>query len=150
MMAKPTNSPAKPQPRRQCNCKNSRCLKLCAPPPPAHPFAPAPISDLLRVGGRYCECFASGEYCFNCNCQNCCNNLENAAERNAAIEATLERNPNAFRPKIAQSPQKVNDPDAPFRIHTLGRRLTARACGRMRAAARRNTARAATARSPSA
>jgi hypothetical protein len=56
---------------------------------------------------RYCECFASGEYCDNCNCQSCCNNIENAAERNAAIEATLERNPAAFRPKIAQSPQKV-------------------------------------------
>ena len=67
--------------KRQCNCKNSRCLKL------------------------YCECFASGEYCDGCNCQGCCNNIENASERNAAIEATLERNPAAFRPKIAQSPQ---------------------------------------------
>ncbi len=66
-----------------------------------------PGDALLVHVGRYCECFASGEYCDNCNCQSCCNNIENAAERNAAIETTLERNPNAFRPKIAQSPQKV-------------------------------------------
>ena len=46
------------------------------------------------------ECFASGEFCDGCNCKKCCNNPENAAERNAAIEATLERNPSAFRPKI--------------------------------------------------
>jgi hypothetical protein len=37
---------------KQCNCKNSRCLKL------------------------YCECFASGQYCEPgvCNCTNCFNN----------------------------------------------------------------------------
>ena len=80
----PAKAPARWEPKkRQCNCKNSRCLKL------------------------YCECFASGEYCDNCNCQTCCNNIENASERNAAIEATLDRNPAAFQPKIAQSPQKV-------------------------------------------
>jgi Tesmin/TSO1-like CXC domain, cysteine-rich domain len=85
---------------KQCNCKNSRCLKL------------------------YCECFASGQYCEPgvCNCTNCFNNrvsaLENAVApqrlsrfvftvqdneqlRAEAVEATLERNPAAFRPKIA-------------------------------------------------
>lgn len=62
--------------RKQCNCKNSRCLKL------------------------YCECFASGKYCDNCNCVNCLNNRENEGVRQAAVEAILERNPNAFRPKI--------------------------------------------------
>ncbi|CAM6109623.1 unnamed protein product [Calypogeia fissa] len=65
---------------KQCNCKNSRCLKL------------------------YCECFASGTYCDGCNCVNCCNNVENESVRQEAVEATLERNPNAFRPKIASSP----------------------------------------------
>ncbi|MCO5557968.1 hypothetical protein L7F22_011542 [Adiantum nelumboides] len=69
-----------PKKSKQCNCKNSRCLKL------------------------YCECFASGTYCDGCNCLNCCNNVENESFRKEAVEATLERNPNAFRPKIASSP----------------------------------------------
>ncbi|KAH7301993.1 hypothetical protein KP509_23G051600 [Ceratopteris richardii] len=69
-----------PKKCKQCNCKNSRCLKL------------------------YCECFASGTYCDGCNCVNCYNNVENEAFRKEAVEATLERNPNAFRPKIASSP----------------------------------------------
>ena len=62
--------------QKHCNCKNSRCLKL------------------------YCECFASGRYCDHCNCQNCCNNRDHEAVRQQAVEAILERNPNAFRPKI--------------------------------------------------
>ncbi|KAJ7523144.1 hypothetical protein O6H91_18G039200 [Diphasiastrum complanatum] len=70
---------------KQCNCKNSRCLKL------------------------YCECFASGIYCDGCNCVNCCNNVENEPVRQEAVEATLERNPNAFRPKIASSPNNLRD-----------------------------------------
>lgn len=53
--------------RSQCNCRNSRCLKL------------------------YCECFASGQYCFGCNCQGCHNNPENNDKRVKAIEITLER-----------------------------------------------------------
>ncbi|EIE19610.1 hypothetical protein COCSUDRAFT_9740, partial [Coccomyxa subellipsoidea C-169] len=48
----------------------------------------------------YCECFASGRYCDGCNCVNCCNNKESEQVRQAAVEAILERNPNAFRPKI--------------------------------------------------
>uniref|UniRef100_A0A7N0ZXM7 CRC domain-containing protein n=1 Tax=Kalanchoe fedtschenkoi TaxID=63787 RepID=A0A7N0ZXM7_KALFE len=70
-----------PKRQKQCNCKHSKCLKL------------------------YCECFASGTYCENCNCVNCHNNMEHEASRREAVEATLERNPNAFRPKIAGSPQ---------------------------------------------
>ena len=65
--------------RKSCNCRNSRCLKL------------------------YCECFASGQYCFACNCQACHNNPENDEMRKRAIEQTLERNPSAFRPKINHS-----------------------------------------------
>lgn len=52
---------------------------------------------------RYCECFASGRYCDGCNCVNCCNNRENESVRQSAVEAILERNPNAFRPKIQVS-----------------------------------------------
>lgn len=72
-------------PRRKlhsCNCKNSKCLKL------------------------YCECFASGIYCSDerCRCVNCCNNALNESVRARAIANTLEKNPNAFRPKIERSP----------------------------------------------
>jgi len=64
---------------KQCNCKNSRCLKL------------------------YCECFASGVYCnSNCNCTNCCNNEVQDVVRKEAIDSILERNPDAFRPKIQE------------------------------------------------
>ncbi|KAK6912726.1 CRC domain [Dillenia turbinata] len=77
-----------PKKQKQCNCKYSRCLKL------------------------YCECFASGIYCDGCNCINCENNIENEAGRKCAIEAILERNSNAFKPKIANStcgPQEVRE-----------------------------------------
>lgn len=55
---------------------------------------------------RYCECFAAGIYCDNCNCISCQNNVENEAARKEAVGATLERNPYAFRPKIACSPRE--------------------------------------------
>ncbi|XP_033510961.1 protein tesmin/TSO1-like CXC 5 isoform X3 [Nicotiana tomentosiformis] len=58
---------------------------------------------------RYCECFASGIYCDGCNCANCHNNVENEPARREAVEATLERNPHAFRPKIASSPHGVRE-----------------------------------------
>ncbi|KAL5698465.1 hypothetical protein ACHQM5_029497 [Ranunculus cassubicifolius] len=79
------NKDGTPKKQKQCNCKHSRCLKL------------------------YCECFASGVYCDGCNCVNCYNNVENEASRHEAVELTLERNPNAFRPKIANSPHGVRD-----------------------------------------
>ncbi|KAJ4880492.1 Protein tesmin/TSO1-like CXC 5 [Raphanus sativus] len=72
-----------PHKKKHCNCKLSRCLKL------------------------YCECFASGSYCDGCNCANCFNNVDNEPARRVAVEATLDRNPNAFRPKIATSPHGV-------------------------------------------
>ncbi|XP_039032639.1 protein tesmin/TSO1-like CXC 5 [Hibiscus syriacus] len=94
-VVKPESPKAKPRPnelkdgtpkkQKQCNCKHSRCLKL------------------------YCECFASGIYCDGCNCVNCYNNVENETARRDAIEATLERNSNAFRPKIASSPHGTRD-----------------------------------------
>ena len=57
-------------------------------------------SFLLYCACRYCECFASGKYCSNCNCKECLNNEENESKRTAAVEGILERNPHAFRPKI--------------------------------------------------
>ncbi|EDQ85361.1 uncharacterized protein MONBRDRAFT_29304 [Monosiga brevicollis MX1] len=62
---------------RTCNCKNSKCLKL------------------------YCECFANGEYCGpNCNCVSCGNREATETLRKQAIEVTLAKNPDAFRPKF--------------------------------------------------
>ncbi|KAL0327547.1 UNVERIFIED_CONTAM: protein tesmin/TSO1-like CXC 5 [Sesamum angustifolium] len=74
-----------PKKQKLCNCKNSRCLKL------------------------YCECFAAGSYCDNCNCINCHNKKEHEADRKGSIDAILERNPNAFTPKIANSPHGATD-----------------------------------------
>ncbi|EAW74720.1 metallothionein-like 5, testis-specific (tesmin), isoform CRA_c [Homo sapiens] len=50
----------------------------------------------------YCDCFASGDFCNNCNCNNCCNNLHHDIERFKAIKACLGRNPEAFQPKIGK------------------------------------------------
>ena len=81
------------RPRKPCNCTKSQCLKL------------------------YCDCFANGEFCFMCNCMNCFNNIENEEHRQRAIKSCLERNPNAFRPKIG----KARDTgDTPIRKHTKG------------------------------
>ncbi|OIW08910.1 hypothetical protein TanjilG_05886 [Lupinus angustifolius] len=86
-----------PKKKKQCNCKHSKCLKL------------------------YCECFASGIYCDGCNCINCFNNVENEAARREAVEATLERNPNAFRPKVASSPHGIHDTREAGEVLILGK-----------------------------
>ncbi len=75
--------PAAAGSHRTCNCKRSNCLKL------------------------YCDCFSSGEYCSNCNCNCCYNNREGESYRKEAIRVILERNPTAFRPKIAASQPTV-------------------------------------------
>ena len=68
--------PSGVRPRKPCNCTKSQCLKL------------------------YCDCFANGEFCFNCNCNNCFNNLQHEEERQKQIKQCLDRNPNAFKPKV--------------------------------------------------
>uniref|UniRef100_A0A4W3HRW2 Lin-54 DREAM MuvB core complex component n=1 Tax=Callorhinchus milii TaxID=7868 RepID=A0A4W3HRW2_CALMI len=73
------------RPRKPCNCTKSQCLKL------------------------YCDCFANGEFCNNCNCTNCFNNLEHEAERLKAIKACLDRNPEAFKPKIGKGKEGESD-----------------------------------------
>ena len=60
-----------------CTCPKSKCLKL------------------------YCECFSRGIYCEDCNCINCHNTSEFENIRREAMTSTLERNPNAFFPKIS-------------------------------------------------
>jgi hypothetical protein len=65
------------QKKVHCNCKKSKCLKL------------------------YCECFANGEHCDDlCNCVGCCNTPAHEDVRQQAITSRLEKNPNAFKPKI--------------------------------------------------
>ncbi|CAI5447067.1 unnamed protein product [Caenorhabditis angaria] len=65
-----------PGQRKPCNCNKSQCLKL------------------------YCDCFANGEFCRDCNCKDCHNNVTFDSVRTKAIRQSLERNPNAFKPKI--------------------------------------------------
>ncbi|XP_073196619.1 protein lin-54 homolog isoform X3 [Lepidochelys kempii] len=60
MPSEPANRPRKP-----CNCTKSLCLKL------------------------YCDCFANGEFCNNCNCTNCYNNLDHENDRQKAIKAKI-------------------------------------------------------------
>ncbi|XP_058545918.1 tesmin isoform X2 [Neofelis nebulosa] len=64
--------------KKPCNCTKSQCLKL------------------------YCDCFASGDFCHDCNCNNCCNDLRHEVQRLKAIKACLDRNPEAFQPKIGK------------------------------------------------
>uniref|UniRef100_A0A182QGV9 CRC domain-containing protein n=1 Tax=Anopheles farauti TaxID=69004 RepID=A0A182QGV9_9DIPT len=78
--------------KRACNCTKSQCLKL------------------------YCDCFANGECCYNCNCKDCFNTHNHDFERQKAIRSTLERNPNAFKPKIGS----VGSTDDGTRLHTKG------------------------------
>ncbi|CAG9333717.1 mip120_2 [Blepharisma stoltei] len=59
-----------------CNCQKSRCLKL------------------------YCDCFAAGIYCEGCSCNECYNVLEHENIRAGYINAILEKNPKAFKPKF--------------------------------------------------
>jgi len=77
--------------KKRCNCTKSQCLKL------------------------YCDCFANGEFCQNCNCVQCYNNLEHEEDRSLAVKLCLERNPNAFHPKIGK--YKPGDKE---RRHTKG------------------------------
>lgn len=99
-----TTPAANPANRRNpCNCKKSRCLKL------------------------YCECFAGGNYCEGCNCVNCSNNRASEPARQEAVEATLERNPNAFRAKIQAAAAAAGKQDANY-SHSTGCHCKKSAC----------------------
>ncbi|KAM6392604.1 tesmin [Pluvialis apricaria] len=50
----------------------------------------------------YCDCFANGDFCNNCNCNNCYNNQLHESERFKAVKVCLDRNPEAFLPKIGK------------------------------------------------
>jgi hypothetical protein len=64
--------------KKQCNCKNSRCLKL------------------------YCECFAAGDFCAaSCACLNCVNVQAEREAVDAARDVVLFKNPDAFQKKVS-------------------------------------------------
>lgn len=74
----PAGSPPSQDDSKGCTCKASKCLKL------------------------YCVCFAANQPCGKeCACRNCHNNGLYPEEKQAAVEAILERNPAAFQPKVS-------------------------------------------------
>ena len=70
-----------------CNCKRTRCLKL------------------------YCDCFRFKKYCVasHCNCRECANIPEFEHLRQGAVNSIVERNPEAFKPKILKSAEKMGE-----------------------------------------
>jgi hypothetical protein len=76
-----------------CNCKKSKCLKL------------------------YCECFANGELCVDCNCEGCSNELgyEEVIDRvRSGMKlklTTLSNNMDSENSENAESNQIANDGD---------------------------------------
>ena len=56
-----------------CNCKKTKCLKL------------------------YCECFANGEYCIDCNCNHCLNIIGNENEITKNYNEVKDKNPVALK-----------------------------------------------------
>ena len=67
-----------------CNCKKSRCLKL------------------------YCDCFRINKFCDGCNCNDCANLTQFESERTHAISQILERNPDAFKPRVTEQPDQAS------------------------------------------
>ena len=59
-----------------CSCQKSRCLKM------------------------YCDCFAAKQYCLDCSCADCLNLPNNEETRKDAMTVILEKNPDAFKPKV--------------------------------------------------
>nr|XP_044994247.1 tesmin isoform X2 [Jaculus jaculus] len=69
---------------------------------PAFPSGPTLQGPPKITVAGYCDCFASGDFCTNCNCNHCCNTLRHELERFKAIKACLDRNPEAFQPKVGK------------------------------------------------
>uniref|UniRef100_A0A8C1I0W7 Lin-54 DREAM MuvB core complex component n=2 Tax=Cyprinus carpio TaxID=7962 RepID=A0A8C1I0W7_CYPCA len=73
------------------------------------PYVTQVCISLNLSSHRYCDCFANGEFCNNCNCVNCFNNLDHESERLKAIKSCLDRNPVAFKPKIGKGKEGESD-----------------------------------------
>ncbi|XP_051239172.1 spexin prohormone 2 isoform X2 [Dicentrarchus labrax] len=73
--------------RKPCHCTRSQCLKL------------------------YCECFANGVMCSNCDCSNCHNNAEHEMKRHKAIkshDASLETEGSKWTQDIESASLRAN------------------------------------------
>ena len=66
------------RPRKPCSCARSQCLKL------------------------YCACFASGEFCRNCYCSDCFNDLKHEGARQKSTKQYFDSNSNAFEPQAGE------------------------------------------------
>ncbi|XP_006980556.1 tesmin isoform X2 [Peromyscus maniculatus bairdii] len=64
----------------------------------AFPSGPAMQGPPKIALAGYCDCFASGDFCNSCSC----NNLRHELERFKAIKACLDRNPEGFQPKMGK------------------------------------------------
>ncbi len=84
------------KPKTCCNCKKSRCLKL------------------------YCECFAAGSYCQDCNCIDCLNLQQFESQRVLAKKQILEKNPAAYRRKYSmeEASQEVSTTSHTDKVNT--------------------------------
>lgn len=81
------NVPYLPIRKSNCNCKNSKCLKL------------------------YCDCFRNQRFCQDlCNCQ-CCGNKVKNKNRKEAIETVIKKNPKAFDVKFETNKITVKNRD---------------------------------------
>ncbi|XP_036032356.1 tesmin [Onychomys torridus] len=64
----------------------------------AFPSGPAMQGPPKIALAGYCDCFTSGDFCTSCSCTN----LRHELERFKAIKACLDRNPEAFQPKMGK------------------------------------------------
>lgn len=69
-----------------CNCTTTKCLK------------------------KYCKCFDNLGYCHSaCKCKSCRNKPKFSKEIEATREKITLRNPNAFKPRVAQGKDDRNE-----------------------------------------
>ena len=66
-----------------CNCSKSECLKL------------------------YCDCFANGEKCIECNCRNCSNKIGNELNIKKIYDKAVDKNPISMKLNL-QKESKTN------------------------------------------
>ena len=66
-----------------CNCSKSECLKL------------------------YCDCFANGEKCIECNCRNCSNKIGNEFNIKKIYDKVVDKNPISMKLNL-QKASKTN------------------------------------------
>ncbi|XP_055669592.1 tesmin [Falco peregrinus] len=67
------------------------------------PFGSGIIKPKKPCNCAKSQCLKFSDFCNNCNCNNCYNNQLHETERSKAIKACLDRNPEAFLPKIGKS-----------------------------------------------